>query len=318
MPDLGLFFRNNLSLRHLRLLVALDDLRSIGRTASFLYVTQPAVSKTLAFLEDGVGHPLFKRTGRSLVPTPEGETLIAHARDILAQLQAAQNDIRECREGKISSVTLGVLAAAAIYLLPQVIARLSEEAASTSVVLREGSLGQFLPLLKSGELDMAMTALPERPLGPEFESEPLFQDPIVVAVRFGHPLLSVPNLQWSDIQRYPLILPPPNTLTRIGIETFLAKKRVHLPRARIESLSTMTNVGVLQQTDAIGLLTRSVTSYFAELGILATLPLEMPDIFLTIGLTRLTTRRVTEAESTIYRLLKHASADKRALNERYA
>jgi Bacterial regulatory helix-turn-helix protein, lysR family len=59
MPRLDWYIRANLKLRHLQLLVALDDLRHVSRVAAHLNVTQPAVSKTLAALETGMATQLF-------------------------------------------------------------------------------------------------------------------------------------------------------------------------------------------------------------------------------------------------------------------
>ena len=51
MSKIDRVLRSNLKLRHLQLLVALDQFRHLGRAAEFLAVTQPAVSKTLAGIE---------------------------------------------------------------------------------------------------------------------------------------------------------------------------------------------------------------------------------------------------------------------------
>ena len=69
MPNLDWYMRASLRPRHLQLLTALDDVRHVGRVAASLNVSQPAVSKTLAELEKGLGVKLFERTARGVHPT---------------------------------------------------------------------------------------------------------------------------------------------------------------------------------------------------------------------------------------------------------
>ena len=72
--------RSNLRLRHLQLLVALDELRHLGRAADFLALTQPAVSKMLAEVERMYGVALFTRSARGTEPTPAGRLVVRFAR----------------------------------------------------------------------------------------------------------------------------------------------------------------------------------------------------------------------------------------------
>ena len=93
--------RASLRPRHLQLLTALDDVRHVGRVAASLNVSQPAVSKTLAELEKGLGVKLFERTARGVHPTIYGASLIRHARSVLAELTLARDDLRGLMSGEI-------------------------------------------------------------------------------------------------------------------------------------------------------------------------------------------------------------------------
>jgi len=81
MANIDRALRSNVKLRHLQLLVALDEFRHLGRAAEFLSLTQPAVSKSLAEIERMFGLDLFIRSTRGTEPTPFGERWSAsHAR----------------------------------------------------------------------------------------------------------------------------------------------------------------------------------------------------------------------------------------------
>ena len=70
------YLRRGLTLRHLHLLVELDETRHVGKVAAAMHVSQPAISKALAELEGGIGVSLFDRTPRGLVPTEHGARLV--------------------------------------------------------------------------------------------------------------------------------------------------------------------------------------------------------------------------------------------------
>jgi DNA-binding transcriptional LysR family regulator len=81
------------SLRHLRILIALADLRSVSRAAERVHVTQPAVTQALARIEDAAGMPLFDRLPHGLFPTRAGDILIARVSRALALLDPALTDL---------------------------------------------------------------------------------------------------------------------------------------------------------------------------------------------------------------------------------
>jgi DNA-binding transcriptional LysR family regulator len=304
MAKLDWYIRANLKLRHLQLLVALDDFRSVGRVAAHLNVSQPAVSKTLAMLEEGLEVSLFERSTRGMEPTEHGVCLIRHARTILNQLSDVRDDMRDISEGRVSRVSLGVMPAAAIVLMPRFITQLEATSVETAVSLMEGNMDALLPSLRAGDIDFIVGNLPPSPLGGEFASELLYEDPIVLVARRNHPLGGVKDLRWDMLNGYPMVLPPAWALTRGPIDDLLIRNEVSVPRRHVESISTLTNVGVLQLTDSIGFLARSVAQHFAALGLLAEMPLELPNLKMRVGLVWRKERHQTTSHQLIRRVFR--------------
>jgi DNA-binding transcriptional LysR family regulator len=298
------YIRANLKLRHLQLLVALDDLRNVGRVAAYLNVTQPAVSKSLALLESGLELTLFERTARGLEPNEHGVCLIRHAREILGRLGTARDEMLDITEGRLTRVALGVLPATAVVLVPRLIARLEAESSAVAASVREGTMDTLLPALRNGDIDLVVGLLPNRPLGVEFGTELLYEDPIVTVVRRGHPLTTLRNPGWEALADYPLVLPPASTYTRVAIDSFMAEHHVAVPRRHLESVSTLTNVGVLQFTDSVGFLSRELARHFAALGVLSVLPLPLPNVVLQVGLIWMVDRHLNGAQRMVRQLLR--------------
>ena len=118
----GKGFQKGITLRHLRALVALSDLKLVARVSKALGVTQPAVSKQIVELEKIVGVPIVTRDRNRLYLTPIGIRLANHARQALGQIDRAAFEIEAMVSGVSGSVSIGVVSSVAPTLLPGAIA----------------------------------------------------------------------------------------------------------------------------------------------------------------------------------------------------
>lgn len=255
MPGL---FDSRLKLRHLQCLLALASHGSVLKAAEFLVQTPSAVSKTLAELEELLDVQLFERKRAGLKITPAGETLLDYASQALGILQEG---IAAVDEGRISSppLNVGVLPTVTSNILPQAILRLCAEYPDIVITVHTGINSSLLKQLKLGELDLVIGRLgdPTEMYGVSFE--PLYTEPLVLAVRAGHPLVSIVP-QAPEISAYPLILPVRGTMIRNDVERFLISSGIGMSRQRIESISNTMGRSLLQQSDAI---------WFCSLGVIA-------------------------------------------------
>ena len=304
MAKIDHYLRSNLKLRHLQLLVTLDEMRHIGKVANYLNVTQPAISKTLADFEEGLNIKLFDRTTRGMLPTEAGVCLVKYAKKILNEIASARDDLVAISEGRATRIAIGLLPAVSLSILPNFIARVENEMVSTSINAREGSSDVLISLLRTGELDVMIGNLAAKPLGIEFRTKHLYKDPIVVVVKKGHPLVTKQDLTWTDLSEFPMVLPPEFATTRIVIEEFLLCHQVNLSKRYVESLSTLTNIGVLLATESIGFLSFQLADYFKKANLVEILPLTMKNIYIDIGLVWYTERTLTPSQLNIISMLE--------------
>ncbi|WP_284163461.1 LysR substrate-binding domain-containing protein [Frigidibacter sp. SD6-1] len=309
MEDIEKFFRHGLNIRHLRLLVALDDHRSVRRVSAYLNISQPAVSKTLASLETGLGVLLFHRRNTGIEPTMTGAALIRNARKVLSQLYDAQSELLDINQNRVGRLSLGILPVAAVLLVPRLVSRIEEIASSATIKITEGTMATLLPALRAGDIDLAIGLLPYGPLAAEFDSELLIEDPMVAATRQGHPLTREASPTWEDLAQFPMVLPPGSANTRLPIDSILAAHRLTPSARRVETVSTMASVGTLQFTDSVAFIAQSLARHFADLGVASILPLEIPDVTIRIGMIWLKAQRFTEAHAIAQRLLREIASD---------
>ena len=100
---------NRLKPRHLRLLADIARLGSLTRVAAAAGISQPAVTKALAELEDIFGAPLFERTGRGLRPTPLGELALLRAGRMRHDLELWAREIASVHEGRSAHLQVGAV-----------------------------------------------------------------------------------------------------------------------------------------------------------------------------------------------------------------
>jgi len=276
MAKLDWYIRANLKPKHLQLLVALDDLRHLGRVATSLHVSQPAVSLALAELEKGLGLKLFERTPRGVVPNSYGDCLIRHARVILGNLAEARDELHALQTGASGKIAVGVLPAVTPGLIPRALLLLKRGAPHTRVLVQEGPMDTLLPELRRNSLDMVVGRLVPSDLAGDLSEETLDEGAVALVVARRHPLAAKRKIRWTDLAAYPWVLPPIGSLQREPLERALQQNGCALPADFIETLSVHVITGYLRSSEAIGSLSRVAAHHYIEMGVLAQLPLALP------------------------------------------
>jgi len=173
---------HGVELRHLIALRAVAAERSFSAAARSLGYTQSAVSGQVLSLERLIGARLFVRVRgtRPLDLTPEGRILLAHATAMLAQLEAAQQEMGATREAPLPRLRVGWFWGVGGGLVPGVCREVGDAFAQVDLH-EEAGVDALLDGLSRRKLDLAFVTLPLRD-GP-YESVPLMRDPYTVVMR---------------------------------------------------------------------------------------------------------------------------------------
>ena len=175
------------TLRQLRYLVALVELRHFGQAAERCFVTQSTLSAGLKDLETGLGATLVERTRRKVLPTALGMAIAAQARELLAGADAIVETARSGAAPLTGPLRLGVIPTIGPFLLPRVLAGLRRAYPELNLFLREDQTDRLLDRLNSGALEAVIIALPYETSG--FDSIDLGADPLWLAAPPAHPLI---------------------------------------------------------------------------------------------------------------------------------
>ena len=237
----------------LNLLISLQILleeRSVSKAAERLFITQPAMSKTLNRLRETFDDPLFTRGSHGMQPTPRaleiGENLAGVLRDIEHLIASPSTDPAEYH-GEISFALSEYIG---IWLLPQLMRRVHEDAPGLTIKAITRAEHQ-LQQLADGDLDLAIH-IKHSHYGDDFICQPLKGRRPVLLAREGHPL-SDTSPDWEDLLRYPVVrmyIPDMDDLevfkTRESISRRLTQSQ---QRGWLETSHLLTALEVLRNTD---------------------------------------------------------------------
>ncbi len=279
--------RARLKARQLALLVAIADHRSLRRAAQHIAVTQPAATRMLADLEDALGIPLFDRFAWGMQSTPYGDTLIRYARGMLTDLSEARDEIAALASGAKGILRIGSVTGAVPRLLAPALRAVREGRPGLKVFVLVNTSDVLASALRQGTLDVGIGQLPADADASEFDVLPLRDEPLCLVVRAGHPLARGKAIDAGALAGLTWILHPPDSGMRADVNALLARARLRLPGDLIETVSIVATLALLQETDAVSVLPVDLAAHYAEHGLLARLPLELP---LGGGTTQLLTR----------------------------
>jgi DNA-binding transcriptional LysR family regulator len=309
MAQIDRVLRSNIKLRHLQLVVALDEFRHLGRTAEFLSVTQPAVSKMLSEVENMLGLVLFERSTRGSVPTASGRAIVRFARSVLAEYERTREEIASVESGAAGHTRVGSMVVALPTLLGRAVQRLKERSAQATVLVEEGDLARLLPKLRLGELDVFVGRLEPGYAAPDLVTEPLFNEPMVAVVAAGHPLADKERPTWGDLARLPCVLPPPWASLRVKLEQQFHRHGLQPPTDLVETASFLALATFLQGRGAVGFLARSVARHFEDQGALRVLKLAVPVELPPVGLITVRARPLTTTTEQLMDCLRQAARE---------
>jgi len=173
-----------MTLTELRYVVALAQERHFGRAAQKCFVTQPTLSLALAKLEDELGIKLFERNKNEVLVTPRGQQIVEQSRRVLDEVGKIQQLARGGKDQLSGAFRLGVIPTIGPYLLPDLIPILRKRAPQMPLIIEENLTGNLAPMLRDGELDAVIIALPFSI--PGVKTEVVYEEPFSVVVPEGH------------------------------------------------------------------------------------------------------------------------------------
>ncbi|MGV3741333.1 MAG: hydrogen peroxide-inducible genes activator [Burkholderiaceae bacterium] len=193
-----------MTLTELKYIVAVAREKHFGHAAEACFVSQPTLSVAIKKLEDELGVTIFERGGTEISMTPLGAQIVAQAERVLEQTASIKEIAKQNKDPLAGPFRLGIIYTIAPYLLPQLVKTMIERVPQMPLILQENFTVRLIELLRQGELDAAIMALPFAEQG--LAIQPLYDEPFVVALPKQHPWADRPNITPQDLKSETMLL----------------------------------------------------------------------------------------------------------------
>ncbi|MCH7342484.1 LysR substrate-binding domain-containing protein [Pelomonas sp. CA6] len=267
------FVARRLSLRHLRVLLAVADGGSVSAAAELLHVTQPAVSKALAELEQELGQTLFARRGRSFRATAVGERLLLLARKLEADLRRGSEDIASMVRGASGALLIGATNAVLAEVLPNALVAMKADYPQVTLSVRTHALRDLFAELRAGRLDMVIARTPEPEEPTDLEGHSLGEIPEVVIMSLNHPLAKARRVSWEQLRDQTWIWQLPGTRSRALLDRMWQNIGLPPPTQLIELGDVMLAMELMRRMPLVNIVPLHVARLATRRGIAKILPL---------------------------------------------
>ncbi|WP_296558513.1 pca operon transcription factor PcaQ [Pigmentiphaga sp.] len=300
-----------IKLRHLQCLVAIAAHRHMGQAADALGISQPAISKTLAELEDVVQAQLVIRSKRGVGLTEKGQVLLGYAGSSLRTLREGLDHVSSTVRDDVAVIAIGTLPTVAPTIGPQAASLFKRQWPSVRLSVHTGVNAGLLALLKQGELDLVLgrVAEPSEMLGLSYEH--LYEEPVVVVARPGHPLASAHRVEPEEIAACGMVVPLPGTAIRHTIDSYMVRHGVGVGREAIETLSDAFARSYVAHTDAVWMIALGVVEHDLRAGSLARLACDTQHTSASVGLTLRSDAVPSHAVRALIECIRAAAARRR-------
>ena len=190
--------------RHLRCFLAVAEELHFARAAERLHIEQSPLSRTIKELEEDLGVRLFVRTTRSTRLTRAGQMFLEHVPRVFASLQQARDSVNAAANGFLGQLRIALSDGITPSCFSALLALCRREDPEIEIRLSEVPLSQQIRGLHDDLYDVGFAQSDE--VGDGLIAEPLWHDPLMVAVPARHPLLAHKNVPLDEVLRYPVVL----------------------------------------------------------------------------------------------------------------
>jgi LysR family hydrogen peroxide-inducible transcriptional activator len=194
--------KHRMELNQLRYFLKVAERANFTHAAEELRMTQPALSRSIAKLEEDLGQPLFDRKSRTVALTDAGRLFTVRAEQIVMLVDDALLELTDRED--FGRIRVGAIPTIAPFFLPMVLREFRDRSPEVSVVAFEETTDKLLHRCRQGEVDVAILAAPVD--AKYLQIEVLFEEELLVVLPKGHPLAKHKSISLAQLRDYPFVL----------------------------------------------------------------------------------------------------------------
>ena len=162
-----------MELRHLRHFAAVIDAGNLSKAAERVFISQPALTRSIKNLEDLVGAILLERRPRGVVATPAGEALYRYARLMLNEAARAKAEVKAVHAGVKGELAVGIAAMFSDHIVDRAVAAVCSAGFDVALTVTQGFLEDLVEALRDGRIDLIFSNLSNIKIPIDVDVEPI-------------------------------------------------------------------------------------------------------------------------------------------------
>lgn len=271
--------------RHLSQLSVIVEAGSFQGAADRIGMTQPALSRNMATLEQRLGSVLFQRDGRRSIPNKLGQKLARNGLAIRLAEEQAEIAADQSALGALGELRIGAPPIVAGRFLTTTLANFIKDNPNCSVELRTGLVHELRAMLERGQIDVV--------LGPQSLADPsdalrfdyLIDDHVGVLCRAGHNMVGRKSIMANDLESLQWLTHSRGSLLRQQTESAMIAAGIVSIQVIVETDSIRSALEIVSQTDLVTTMPRATTAPYLE-NDLVFLDFDSPHFHRPLGVVR--------------------------------
>lgn len=220
---------------------------SFSKAGERLHLSQPAISKRIAALEDSIGAPLFDRVGRQIGLTNAGRTLLPYARQVLQQIEDGRRALAQLSGAVSGRLSIGTSHHIGLHRLPPVLRAFTNQYPDVDLDIQFMDSEDACEAVVHSKLELGIVTLPTVEID-NLVVQPIWDDPLAVVAAPGHPLACKAAPRLIELAEHPAVLPDDRTYTHRIVTAALrahgVAPRVRMATNYLETLKMLVAIGL--------------------------------------------------------------------------
>lgn len=266
----------HLKMAELRVFAAVLEHRSFRKAAAVLHLSQPAVTKAVAGLEQTLGVRLFDRVANGVELTVHGHSFAPRALAIFDELRRAAQDLAQVSSGAVGSLRLGTVPMPAIPFVPLAVNRLVDAHPGIQLSLIEAREAELTDRLRKRDIELAIMRLSLVEPAGDMQVASLFDERLCVVAAADHPLARRRSLKWAELLAQRWVMSPADCGFFLHVQRTLERAGLSMPTHAVEAMSIQLQFNLVVHAGMLGFGMRSQVDFAPGRGQVVRLPFDLP------------------------------------------
>jgi transcriptional regulator len=201
---------------------------SISKAAKLLYISQPAISKSILRLEENLEIALFTRTSKGVSLTPEGQIFYEYLQNAFSAIEAGEIHLAKIKQFNIGKITIGTSNTLCKYILLPYLNKFMKENPHTMVSIFTQSSDKTSLLLSENKIDIGLVAKPAKTQSMSYINIMEIHDIFVATPAYLSSLKHIFDKSFNPLRDGNIMLLDKNNATRRFIDNCIEGSKLHL------------------------------------------------------------------------------------------